>query len=74
MTGRPAEVERGYQLLRQGRRLDVLRLTGQILESSPENPHALVLAAEAYVQAEKRAEAIGVDAARHRRKWRKPYP
>ena len=53
MTGPPAQVELGYQLLRQGRQLDALRLSGQVLQSSPENPHALVLAAEAHLQDEK---------------------
>ena len=58
MTGRPAQIEQGYQLLRQGHHSDVLRLCGQVLESSPENPHALVLAAEAYLQDEKPVAAL----------------
>lgn len=60
MTGPPAQVELGYQLLRQGRQLDALRLSGQVLQSSPENPHALVLAAEAHLLDEKPVEALAL--------------
>lgn len=60
MTGRPAQIELGYQMLRQGRPLDALRLSGQVLESSPENPHALVLAAEAHLLDEKPVESLAL--------------
>ena len=60
MTESPAQVKLGYQLLRQGRPLDALRLSDQILRSSPENPHALVLAAEAHLMDEKLVEALAL--------------
>ena len=60
MTGRPSQIERGYQLLRQGLHLDALRLSSHVLASSPENPHALVLAAEAQLQDGKPAEALAL--------------
>ena len=60
MTGRPTQVEQGYQLLRQGRYLDALRLSSQVLESSPENPHALVLAAEAHLLGQEPDRALAL--------------
>lgn len=60
MTGPSTQVELGYQLLRQGRPLDALRVSDQLLQSSPENPHALVLAAEAQLLDEKPVEALAL--------------
>ena len=56
--GRPAQVELGYQLLRQGRAADALRLSAEALQAFPENPHALVLGAEAQVLAGRREDAL----------------